>query len=181
MKLWKFLLLLGALVAGGGVLLPGFNFLVLPSLVHRNKVVPVPDLRGPRPRPAVEPAATLDLRSGGRERPASDHRARALILEQVPAPQAGIRARDAPCRWSSAAGRRPARCRDLAGLSLRQAEITLQREHYRLGRVLRVRRDGVTEPPWSSSSSPQAGTRPAARAPAVDLVVAEPAPPHRCC
>jgi beta-lactam-binding protein with PASTA domain len=61
----------------------------------------------------------------------------------------------------------------LAGLSLRQAEITLQRENFRLGRVLKIRRKGVTQP-VVAYQNPVAGTN-LFKGAVVNLVVAEPA------
>ena len=46
MKLWKFLLLMLGLLALCGVGVLGVNFLVLPSVIHGNKVVTMPDVRG---------------------------------------------------------------------------------------------------------------------------------------
>lgn len=54
MKLWKFLVVLGVGGMVAALLVAGINFLVLPSLVHSNKVVAVPDLRGATPDAATD-------------------------------------------------------------------------------------------------------------------------------
>ncbi|MCP4572587.1 MAG: PASTA domain-containing protein [bacterium] len=174
MKLWKFLLLLMVLAAAGGAVVLGVNFLVLPEIIHHNKVVVMPDVRGL----SVDGAANR-LRGDGLEVEVARARAHptvaeGLILDQSPEPQASIRGgRTARVIVSSGppAGALPR----LTGLSLRQAEITIQRENYRLGRVVRLRRPGVTEP-VVDFQNPVAGTN-LFKGADVHLVVAEPAPP----
>ena len=68
---------------------------------------------------------------------------------------------------------------DLGGLSFRQAEITLQRENFRLGRVSNIVRDDVTSPTVLYQNPPPGRTLRKGRP--VDLVVAEPAPPRLLC
>jgi len=65
---------------------------------------------------------------------------------------------------------------ELAGLNFRQAEITLQRENYRLGRVIRLPQEGVTSA-TVLFQNPPAG-RDLRKGLPVDLVVGEPAPPQ---
>jgi beta-lactam-binding protein with PASTA domain len=172
LKLWKFLLLLLGLVGLGGVALLGINFLVLPQIIHHNKIVTTPDVRGM----SVTGAGT-QLRQVSLELEVVRQRAHptipeGMILDQIPVPEKGIRSgRTVKVITSSGppAGAMP----DLAGLSLRQAEITLQRENYRLGRVLLIRRDGVTEP-VVDYQNPEPGIQ-LFKGAVVDLVVAEPA------
>lgn len=172
MKLWKLLLLLASLMVTGGVLLLVVNFMVLPSLVHSNKVVTMPDIRG-----MTVAGAGIQLRPLSLEVEAVRERAhpsipQGMILDQIPYPESRIRGgrtvRVVTCSGPPA-GLLPA----LAGLSLRQAEITLQRENFRLGRVLKIRREGVTQP-VVAFQNPMAGTD-LYKGAVVNLVVAEPA------
>lgn len=171
MKLWKFLLLMIGMVMLGGVAVLGINFLVLPKLIHQNKVVIMPDIRG-----MSVAGAQTQLKTGklevvvSRQVPHPTIPA-GLILDQVPAPERGIRGgRIVSVITSSGppAGSLP----DLTGLDLRQAEITLQRENYRLGRVLHIRRDGVTGS-VVDFQSPEPGLE-LYKGAVVDLVVAVP-------
>ena len=173
MKLWKFLVLLGVLGAVAAVVVAGINFLVLPSLVHSNKVVPVPDLRGASAEAAVDLLRPLDLDVVvTRQSPHPTMRA-GLIIEQVPAAQVGIRSGRA-VKVVVSSGPATSTAPDLAGLSRRQADITLARERFRPGRVVTVRREGITEP-QVEAQQPQAGLA-LLRGTSIDLVVAEPAP-----
>lgn len=173
MKLWKFLLLLAALGVTGGVAVFSVNFLVLPAIIHHNEVVVMPDLRGLTVGQAQQRLQSLDLDVAvARQRPHPTV-AEGLVLDQLPAPDARVRGGRVVSLITSSgppAGALPR----LAGLSLRQAEITLQRENYRLGRVLRIRRPGATEP-VVAFQNPEAGTE-TYKGAVVDLVVAEPAP-----
>lgn len=172
MKLWKFLLLLMGLVGLAGVALLGFNFLVLPQIIHHNKIVTIPDVRGMNVTGAETRLAPLSLQVEVVRQKAHPTIPVGMILDQVPAPEKGIRGgRTVKVITSSGppAGSMP----QLAGLSLRQAEITLQRENFRLGRVLRIRRPGVTEP-VVDFQNPEPGIE-LFKGAVVDLVVAEPA------
>jgi beta-lactam-binding protein with PASTA domain len=171
-KLWKFLLLLMGMVGLAGVALLGFNFLVLPQVIHHNKVVSTPDIRGMSVTGAVTQLRLLSLEVEVVRQKAHPTIPEGMILDQVPAPDKGIRGgRTVKVITSSGppAGALP----DLAGLSLRQAEITLQRENYRLGRVLRIHRPGVTEP-VVDFQNPEPGTE-LYKGALVELVVAQPA------
>ena len=172
MKVWKFLLLMAGLVVMAGVALLGINFIVLPSIIHHNKVVTMPDVRGM----SVQ-GAELQLRDLRLD--VEVHRSRShpnipvgMILDQVPMPEARVRG-GRLVKVVTSSGPPAGALPRLTGLSLRQAEITLQRENYRLGRILRVRRAGVTEP-VVDFQSPGAGTD-LYKGAVVDLVVAEPA------
>jgi serine/threonine-protein kinase len=171
MKLWKFLLLCAVFILCGGVLTLGVNFLVLPSLVHSNKAVAMPDLRGLTAEQAAERLRPLGLEvevSRSRPHPTVDQD---LILDQIPGPEAMIRG-GRTVRVVTSEGPPAGTLPDLVGLSLPQAEITLQRENYRLGKVLKIQRPGVTQP-IVDFQSPAAGTD-LYKGAVVDLVVAEP-------
>ncbi len=172
MKLWKFLLLNLGIIMASGVLLLGVNFLVLPSIIHGNKVVSMPDLRGMSVN-----GASMQLKGVGLEVTVARQRAHpsipvGMILDQIPSPDASIRG-GRMVRVIISSGPPAGAVPRLAGLSLRQAEITLQRENFRLGRVLRVRRAGVTES-VVDYQNPVPGTE-LYKGAVVDLVVAEPA------
>ena len=172
MKLWNLLLLLASLVMTGGVLLLLVNFLVMPSLVHSNKVVTMPDIRGMTISGAETQLRSMSLKVEVARQRAHPSIPEGMILDQVPTPESRIRGgRTIRVVTSSGppAGSLPA----LAGLSLRQAEITLQRENFRLGRVLKIRRQGVTQP-VVVYQNPTAGTD-LYKGAVVNLVVAEPA------
>jgi serine/threonine-protein kinase len=95
-----------------------------------------------------------------------------MILDQSPAPESRIRG-GRTVRVVTSSGPPAGSLPSLAGLSLRQAEITLQRENFRLGRVLKIRRQGVTQP-VVAFQNPVAGTD-LYKGAVVDVVVAEPA------
>jgi len=121
--------------------------------------------------------ATIELKTVGLEVMVARQRAHpsipvGLILDQIPAPETSIRG-GRTVRVITSSGPPAGAVPRLAGLSLRQAEITLQRENFRLGRVLRVRRVGVTET-VVDYQNPVPGTE-LFKGAVVDLVVAEPA------
>ena len=171
MRLWKFLLLVMGMVILGGVAVLGINFLVLPQLIHQNKVVSMPDIRGMTITGAQTKMTIHDLQVVVSREVSHPTIPEGMILDQIPAPEKGIRGgRTVMVITSSGppAGALP----DLAGLSLRQAEITLQRENYRLGRILHIRRAGVSET-VVDYQSPEPGLE-LYKGAVVDLVVAEP-------
>ena len=172
MKLWKLLLLLASLVATGGVLLLLVNFLVMPTLVHSNKVVTMSDIRG-----MTVAGAEIQLKSLGLDVEVARQRAHpsipeGMILDQIPSPESRIRG-GRTVRVVTSSGPPAGLLPSLSGLSLRQAEITLQRENFRLGRVLKIRRQGVTQP-VVAYQNPVAGTD-LYKGAVVNLVLAEPA------
>jgi len=171
-KLWKLLLLIISLAAAGGALLLGVNFLVLPSVIHGNKVVTMPDVRGLSVTGAGTQLRALELDVEVARQRAHPTIPVGLILDQIPGPSSRIRG-GRTVRVITSSGPPAGAVPQLAGLSLRQAEITLQRENYRLGRVLRVRRTGVTES-VVDYQNPVAGIE-LYKGAVVDLVVAEPA------
>ncbi len=173
MKLWKFLLLLAGLAVAGGVAVLSINFLVLPAVIHHNEVVVMPDVRGLTLGQAIQRLQPMGLEASvTRQRP-HPTAPEGTILDQAPAPEAGVRG-GRMVRLITSSGPPAGALPRLAGLSLRQAEITLQRENYRLGRVLRLRRAGVTGT-VVDYQNPEAGTE-TYKGAVVDLVVAEAAP-----
>ena len=172
MKLWKFLFLMAGLVALGGGLLLGVNSLILPSIIHGNKVVTMPDIRGMSVAGAEAELRGLDLAVTVARKRSHPTIPMGMILDQIPAAASRIRG-GRTVQVVTSGGPPAGAMPQLAGLSLRQAEITLQRENYRLGRVLRVRRHGVTEP-VVYYQNPVAGVD-LYKGAVVDLVVAEPA------
>ena len=172
MKLWKLLLLLSSLVLTVGVLLLLVNFLVMPSLVHSNKVVTMPDIRGMTVTGAEIQLRNLDLDVAVDRQRAHPTIPEGMILDQIPSAESRIRG-GRVIRVVTSSGPPAGSLPMLAGLSLRQAEITLQRENFRLGRVLKIRRQGVTEP-VVAYQNPVAGTD-LYKGAVVDLVLAEPA------
>ncbi len=171
MKLWKLLLLLASLVLTGGVLLLLVNFLVLPSLVHSNKVVTMPDIRGMTVTGAETQLGSMSLEVEVSRLRAHPTIPAGMILDQIPGPESRIRG-GRTVRVVTSSGPPEGSLPNLAGLSLRQAEITLQRENFRLGRVLKVRKAGVTGP-VVAYQNPMAGTD-LYKGAVVDLVVAQP-------
>jgi serine/threonine-protein kinase len=95
-----------------------------------------------------------------------------MILDQIPSPESRIRG-GRTVRVVTSSGPPAGKLPTLAGLSVRQTEITLQRENFRLGRVLKIRRQGVTQP-VVVYQNPVAGTE-LYKGAVVNVVVAEPA------
>lgn len=173
MKLWIFLLMMAALTAAGGVLLLGVNFLVLPSLVHRNAEVTMPDLTGLDPEQARAVLRPLGLEvEVARTTPHPSLKA-GLVLDQNPAAEARVRG-GRLVRIVTSEGPPAGSLPDLTGLSATQAQATLQRENFRLGRTATLQKPGVTQP-VVAYQDPPAGTV-LTRGAKVDLVIAEPAP-----
>jgi len=143
MKLWKFLLVLAGAVLLFGVGLLAFNFLFMPRLIHRNTVVLVPDLRGMTRVGAEDELRRLGLNVAESRQRAHPSIPVGMVLDQSPEPASPIR-RGRMVRVVTSSGPPAGQLPDLRGLSRRQAEITLQRETYQLGRVLRVRRSDVS-------------------------------------
>jgi eukaryotic-like serine/threonine-protein kinase len=175
MKVWEFLLLLLGLGSIAGMLLLAVNFTVLPRIVHRHTVVVTPDLQGLTVLAAGQ--SVRDQRLGVVETRQRAHPTVAvgLILEQTPAAGSPIRS-GRTVRVVTSSGPPSGGLPDLTGLSFRQAEITLQRENYRLGRVVSVPQEGITSL-TVLFQHPPAG-RELRKGRPVDLVVGEPAPPR---
>ena len=174
MKLGRFMLLLGclALCFAGGLM--AFNFVVMPQLIHHNDVVTVPDVRE---RTVAEARAALG-RAGlhlQEERQAPHPTIPAgQIIKQTPRAAAPIRTGRRVIVVVSS-GPALSSAPELAGLSRRQAEMTLQNLSLRPGRLLRLRREGMLAT-TVVYQYPPAGTS-LLRDAAVDMVVADPALP----
>lgn len=173
MKLWKFLVVLAVGGALAAVLVAGINFLVLPSFVHSNKVVAVPDLRGASPQAAADLLRPLQLEvEVTRSAPHPSMRA-GLIVDQVPSPKTGIRS-GRVVKVVLSSGPATSAVPQVTGLSERQSQMTLERDGFRAGRVVHLRQAGQGEPEVVAQE-PQAGTK-LLRGTAVGLAVADPAP-----
>ncbi len=175
MRLWKFLLLLVGLTVLGGVAILTFNFVVMPRLIHRNPVVLMPDLRGMSVSGAQTETHALHLAIEETRQRAHPSIPAGMILEQTPVASAPIR-RGRVVRVVTSSGPPVAGAPNMIGLEARQAENTLQRESFRLGRVVRIRRPGVSEP-TVVFQNPNPGVRLRKGRP-VDLVIAVPASPQ---
>jgi beta-lactam-binding protein with PASTA domain len=178
MKVWELLLLIGGLVLIAGVLLVAFNFTVLPRIVHRNTVVVAPDLQGLSVADAAAAVTAQQLTVQEVRQRAHATVAAGLIVEQTPAAGSPIRS-GRLIRVVTSSGPPTGGVPDLAGLNFRQAEITLQRENYRLGRVVSIHDESVTTA-TVLYQQPPAG-RELRKGRPVDLVVGQPAPPRLLC
>ncbi len=174
MKLGRFLLLLAGLALCGALGLAFLNYAVLPRIIHRHAAVRVPDLRGLPDAEARAMAAAAGLRLEVVRQESHPVAPPGQVIDQRPAPGRSIR-EGRPLAVVASSGPPAGSVPAVAGLSERQAVATLQREEYRLGRVLRVRRAGVAAPAvaWQC---PAAGEHLRKGLP-VDLVLAEPPPP----
>jgi serine/threonine-protein kinase len=178
MRVWEFLLLIAGLAAIAGVLLLVVNFTVLPRIVHRNTVVVTPDLRGlslQGARLSVDDDGLAIARERQRAHPTVPE---GMILEQTPEAGSPIRS-GRTVRVVTSSGPPTGGVPELAGLNFRQAEITLQRENFRLGRVSRLRRADISTP-TVLYQDPPAG-RILRKGRPVDVVVGEPAPVPLLC
>ncbi len=174
MKVWQFILLLGllAMVFGGGLVLS--NAVLVPRLVHRNAEVRVPDLAGRATSEAAEIAAHDGLEVEVLREETHPLLSPGTIISQLP--QSGQTVRTGRSIGLVVSAGPPAgQVPPLSGLTRRQAESTLQRESYRLGRVLRMRRD-ASGAEAVVMHYPPAGTR-IRKGVAVDLLLADPPPP----
>jgi len=178
MKVWEFLLLVAGLLAVLGFVLMIVNYAVLPRLVHHNTVVLTPALQGLSVAEASATVAEKRLAVVETRQRAHPTVAAGLILEQVPAVGSPIRS-GRTIRVVTSSGPPAGGVPDLVGLTYRQAEITLQRESFRLGRVARLRREDITSP-TVLFQNPPAG-RELRKGRPVELVVGEPAPPQLLC
>ena len=173
MKLWKFLVVLAVGGVLAVVLVAGINFLVLPSFVHSNKVVTVPDLRGASPQAAADLLRPLQLEvEVTRTAPHPIMRA-GLIADQNPAPKTGIRS-GRVVKVVLSSGPATSGVPTVTGLSERQAQMTLERDSFRAGRVVHLQQPGLGEAEVVAQE-PQPGTK-LLRGAVVDLAVAEPGP-----
>ncbi len=174
MKLGRFALLLGGAILLFCVGLAAFNFLVMPRLIHRNTIVSVPDLRGKTVEIARGEAGRDGLQVIEERQASSPTVPAGRIIEQSPRANAAIR-RGRRILVVTSAGPAAGLVPELTGLARRQAEMTLARESFRTGRLLRVQRDDVAVP-TVAFQYPPAGTS-LRKDSAVDLVIAEPGMP----
>jgi serine/threonine-protein kinase len=173
MKVWQFILILAALAVVFAVGLLLSNALLIPRLVHRNAEIRVPDLVGMATAEAGRQAAASGLEVEVVREETHPTVSAGIVVSQVPESGRTVREGRSVALVVSAgppAGQVPL----LAGLSRRQAENTLQRESYRLGRILHMAREGGVAA-TVAMHYPPAGTR-ARKGEAVDLVIAEPPP-----
>jgi eukaryotic-like serine/threonine-protein kinase len=171
-KVWKFLLLFAGLAAAGLLVLVTLHLEVLPRLVHSRPVVTTPDVRYLTLEAAKTRLAELGLEiQTSRERPHPTVPA-GCVLEQIPPAGSPLRS-GRGLKVVLSAGPDAGGVPNLAGLSRRQAEMTLQRESFRVGRVARVHEPGRAEA-VVVAQNPPAG-RSLEKGKVVDLVVAVPA------
>ncbi|MFH1842836.1 MAG: PASTA domain-containing protein [bacterium] len=145
MKLWHFILLLAGAALLFGVGLLAFNFVIMPKLVHRNTVVLVPDFTGHTLVTAQDEAQRLGLTIVETRQRAHPTVPPGMVLDQTPNAASPIRS-GRTVRVVTSSGPPAGVLPNLTGLTRRQAEITLQREVFQLGRLLRVRSQEVTVP-----------------------------------
>jgi serine/threonine-protein kinase len=124
--------LVGALV-GGGLLA---HTVLIPTLIHRQQAVLVPDLAGLSLEEAENQVHRVGLRLEVGEEVYREGADPGTVLEQVPSTLRSVR-RGRTVRVTLAKGEAYARVPDLLGLSLRQCEITLLRDGLQVGRVAR--------------------------------------------
>lgn len=139
MKVWQFTLMLTGL---GLIFLIGlfsFNFILMPRLVHRNAEVRVPDLVGlPAPEAfalAAEAGLVLEIAQSDAHPTAPPGQ----IIEQRPRQGMSIR-RARKVLVITSNGPPVGSIPQITGLPVKQAENSLQRESFRLGRSLELRR-----------------------------------------
>ena len=170
MRLWQFLLTLAGLAAVFALGLLAFNFLFMPRLIHRNQEIRVPALLDAPLVEARESAEAVDLVLEVIREEAHPSAPKGTVIDQRP--RAGDVIRSGRRVVVVVSGGPPAGpVPDLRGLTARQAESTLQRETFRMGRALALRWDGAVASTvaWQS---PAAGT-PVDKGHVVDVVVAE--------
>lgn len=174
MKVWQFILLLVSLAVVFGVGLLLSNALLIPRLVHRNAEIRVPNLVGRATAEAGRLAGETGLQVEVVREETHPILSAGTVISQLPESGHTVREGRSVAVVVSAgppAGLVP----HLSGLSRQQAENTLQRESYRLGRILHMRREGGVAA-MVALQYPPSGTR-SRKGGAVDLVIAEPPPP----
>jgi len=173
LKVWQFILLLVALAGVFAVGLLLSNALIVPRLVHRNAEIRVPDLVGRGTADAGQQAAEVGLEVEVVREETHPTLSAGIVISQLPESGRTVREGRSVAVVVSAgppAGQVP----HLKGLSRQQAENTLQRESYRVGRILHMKRDGGVAA-TVAMHFPPAGIR-TRKGGEVDLVIAEPPP-----
>jgi serine/threonine-protein kinase len=160
-------LLLIVVAIFGGIVLANSTF--LPWLVHRQKAVLVPELKGLPLVQAKAQARRLGLRIEVGDEVYQDETPPGIVLEQAPRGMRSVR-KGRAIRLVVSKGEAYARVPDLLGMSLRQCEISLLRENLKVGRVARsydpVGRTGI------AAQRPQPGAQ-VPRATPVDVLLRE--------
>ncbi len=147
----------------------GFNFVVMPMLVHQRSAVLVPDLRGMSEKQARKFADRVSLNFQVSRETNNPAVPAGYVISQTPRPNESIKeGRTVAVVVSLGPNRK--QVPDLDGLSLRQSRILLTRHGLRVGRVSRVRRvSDVQETVIASIPGPG---RELPEGSAVDLLVA---------
>ena len=174
MKLGRFLTLVGAFVLLVGLGLAIFNFLIMPRLIHHNAVVAAPDLRGKTVEIARGEGGRLGLQIVEERQIAHPTIPAGRIVEQDPRANASVRL-GRRIQVVVSAGPATNAVPELAGLSRRQADMTLARDSFRAGRIVRLHTEEVAAPTVAFQYPPPGGVL--QRDAAIDLVVAEPGLP----
>ena len=142
MKIWQLILAILAFAFVFAVGLLTFNFVLMPRLVHRHVEVRVPDLIGLQASEAYARAEASGLVMDVRHNDAHPTAPPGQVIDQRPLAGASIRkARTIAVVLSSGPpiGSVPL----LTGLTGEQAESTLQRQSFKTGRTLVLRRAGT--------------------------------------
>jgi beta-lactam-binding protein with PASTA domain len=174
-KVWAFLLLMAGLAVAGVLALFAVHMVIMPSLVHRHQVISMPDLQGLTPDDATARLASKHLTVVETRTRAHPSIPAGEIIEQNPEPGSPVRG-GRTVKVVVSSGPPTGAVPDLIGLSFHQAEVTLQREAYRLGRVDHLRRADLSSP-TIIFQTPPAG-RAARKGQTVDVVLGEPAEPE---
>lgn len=145
-----------------------FNFLILPVLTGRGDIVIVPELKGVSLEAAEEACreAGLNLMVTGERY--SGNATAGHILEQDPSPGEGLKGRRT-VKVITSSGMQLEEVPELAGRSLRDAELGLESARLRRGSLSRVFTSD-SGPNRVAASSPQGGTQ-AAIGSSVDLLL----------
>jgi eukaryotic-like serine/threonine-protein kinase len=142
LKVWQFTLMLAALGLVFLVGLLSFNFILMPRLVHRHTEVRVPDLTGLSASEANTLALQFDLTMEIAHSDAHPTAPVDQIIDQRP--RAGTAIRSARKLLVVTSNGPPVgSIPQLRGLTAKQAESSLQRESFRMGRSLTLRRPGT--------------------------------------
>jgi serine/threonine-protein kinase len=147
----------------------GFNFVVMPMLVHQRSAVLVPDLRGMSEKQARKFTERVSLHFQVARETNNSVVPAGYVISQTPRQGESIKeGRTVSVVLSLGPNRR--QVPELNGLSLRQSRILLTRNGLRIGRVSRVRRVSdiqetvISSKPGPGRELPEGG--------AVDLLVA---------
>jgi beta-lactam-binding protein with PASTA domain len=147
----------------------GFNFIVMPMLIHQHSTVLVPDLRGMSEKQARKFIERLSLNFQVDRETNNPTVPAGYVIAQSPRPNEAIKeGRTVSVVISLGPNRK--QVPDLVGLSLRQSQILLTRNGLRVGRVVRVRR--ISDIQETILASVPGQGRELSEGSAVDLLVA---------